>query len=157
MCIYIFIHMCVCYMIIGTSGGPTTYSKQDQLWDQTQLLGLYPERPLKPQRMEPMQPLWAACSAACLPLWREKKVLFICNLNLLCSNLCLFSHILPPRAAVRPWLHPLSNPLAVGSRQDALSRPPESSRLNPVPQPLLTSLELLGPIWGPPTQLIPDG
>lgn len=63
-------------MIIGTSGGPTTYSKQDQLWDQTRLLGLYPAGPLKPQRMESMQPLWAACSAACLPSWRGKA--FIC-------------------------------------------------------------------------------
>lgn len=70
----------------------------------------------------------------CMPALMEgENVFFICNLNFLCFNLCLLSLIFPLRTTVRPWLHPLSNPLTVGYREDALLHPPQShffSRLN---------------------------
>lgn len=69
-------------------------------------------------RMEPMQPFWAACSAACQPSWRGRSFLYLQS-ELLCFKLCLFCHA--PTVAL--WLHPLSNPLTVGYRQALVCSP----------------------------------
>lgn len=148
-------------MIIVTSGGPTTYSMQDQLWGQTQFLGLYPAGPLKLQRMDSTQPLLAACSVACLPSWRGKCFLHLqfelplFQLMPVISPLPTMRHsetlapssLKPPRSGVQGGCSVTSSPKPFLLQDEQV----------PVPQPLLTGQLLLQPIWGPPTELIPDG
>ena len=148
-------------MIIGIPGGSTTYSKQDQLWDQTRLLGLYPAGPLKPQRMEPMRPLWAACFTACLPSWRGKGFLYLQSEPPLFQLMPVLSH--PPTMHRNETLAPSSlKPPRSGVQAGCSVTPsPKPFLLQaeqvPVPQPLLTGQVLLQLIWGPSTELIPGG
>lgn len=134
-------------MVIRTSRGSTTYSEQYQLWDQTLFLGFYPAGPLKSQRIEPVQPLRAACSSACLPSWSGEGFLYLHSEPPLFELRSFLSH--PPTMQHSETLLPSSLKPPHGRVQTGCSdtSSPKPFVLQaedvPVPGPLFTGQVLL--------------